>query len=618
MREKLYTPSAGSGVTPDTLAPVAAPVARGWADAPSAPLIDRTKPRMPIAVKFFIGALAFFVLTGSLTLAYLIWGGGAISDEHVDILIDGPTTSASGETVTLLITVQNRNPVTIDVANLAIDFPPGTRDADDPDTELTHQNFAVGEIEPGGGFTQTVRATLFGSENEKLSIPVRVEYETENSNATFQNTKPFEVTITTSPLSVNATSIKETSSGQSVTFSLAVRANATEPLENVGLTAQYPYGFTVTNASIPSRNSGTFFSLGDFTPGEEKRFTVTGTLSGANDDVRVFRWSAGTTADPESGKLELAYASAVSEVGITRPFIEVSLSVDGDTSAKPVIQPGDVVGAQINWKNTLPASILDGRITVKLSGPALDPHEVASRDGFYDSGTMTILFDRDTNGNLRELSPGDTGAGQFSFASLSGDKLAGLSKQEITLTVSVAGRRVGESGVAESLSSTLTRTVKVATGFTLDSRAMRTEGPFENHGPWPPVVGAETSYTILLTADNTVNEVAGAVVSMTIPSYVKYTGLAKPSDGSIAYSDATRTITWNIGTLSAHGKKEAAFQVAITPSLSQQGDAPVLVSAQKLTGTDRFTQAAVGMTAPALDIQTRRDPGYQPTYGKVQ
>lgn len=618
MREGLYASKAAPSVTPDTLIPASAPVARGWDQAPAPTLIDRTKPRMPLAVKFFIGALLFFLVAGSLTAAYLIWGSGSISDEHVDILVDGPTTSASGETVTLLITVQNRNPVAIDVSNLGIDYPPGTRDADDPDKELTHQNFDVGTIEAGGGFTQTVRATLFGSENQKLSIPMRVEYETENSNATFQKSEPFDITITTSPLSVNATSIKETSSGQSVTFSLAVRANSTEPIENVALSAQYPYGFTVTNTSIQSRNSGTFFSLGTLEAGEEKRFTVTGTLAGVNDDTRVFNWSAGTSKDAESGKLDLAYASAVSEIGITRPFIEVALTVDGDTSAKPVIEAGKRVGAQVNWKNTLPTSILDAKISVKLSGAALDPYEVSSGDGFFQSGDMTILFDRDTSRGLRELAPGDTGVGQFSFASLDGDALANLSKQEITLVVSVAGRRLSESGVSESLSSILTRTVKVATGFTFDSRAVRTQGPFENQGPWPPTVGVPTTYTIQLTAENTVNEVAGASATMTIPSYVTYTGLATPADGSVVYNEASRTITWNIGSLPAHGKKDAAFQVSLTPSISQQGDSPTLISAQKVTGTDRFTQAPVGLTAPAIDIRTHRDPAYQSSFGQVQ
>lgn len=619
MREKLYSADApqttlGTGA----VSPAPAPVPRGWEAAPRAAPVTPPHERMPIAVKFFIGALIFFGITGLVTGAYLIFGGRSISTQHVDILVVGPTTAASGETVSLMVTVQNRNPVDIDVKGFGVDFPAGTRNPDNVDEELSHVDDELGAIESGSGVTRTIRATVFGSENQTISIPIRVEYATEGSNAIFVTDKTYSITITTSPLSVNATSVTQTSSGQSITFSLAVRANATEPLPNVGLKAEYPFGFTVSNASIESRNNGSFFALGTLRPGEEKRFTVTGVIAGANEDTRVFRFTTGTTKSDESSSLEVEYATAVSEIAITRPFLDASLTIGGDASAKPVIAAGKTAQGVVNWKNTLSSPILDGKVTVRLSGSALDPSAIGSHNGFYQSSDLSILFDRDTNGDLAELEPGDTGSGSFSFASKSGDALRSVTRPVITATVSVAGRRVAETGVPETLTSTLTREIKIATDLTLASDVVYSVGPFNNAGPFPPVHDQKTTYTVRLVAENTVNEVGGAAASMTLPSYVRFTGKTNPSDGSISYSEATRTVTWNIGDIPAHGKEEAAFQIEFLPSLSQQNSAPMLVSAQKLSGTDRFTQTSVGMTGAQLNTQLRSDPAYEPIDGQVQ
>lgn len=618
LREKLYRNDAPkTTLGSDAVSPSSAPVPRGWEAAPKAAPVAPPHERMPLAVKFFLGALAFFGIAGLVTGAFILFGVRSISEDHVDILVVGPTTAASGETVSLMITVQNRNPVDINVKGFGVDFPEGTRDPDNVDEDLTHVDEVLGPIKSGSGVTRTVRATVFGGENQKISIPIRVEYTAEGSNATFVSDDTYEITITTSPLSVNATSVTQTSNNQSVTFSLAVRANATEPLENVALKATYPFGFTVSNTSIESRNNGSFFALGTLRPGEEKRFTVTGTISGANEDTRVFHWTTGTTKSEEAGSLEIEYATAVSEIAITRPFLDVSLSVAGDAGAKPVVTAGKAAQGVVNWKNTLSSPILDGKVTVKLSGSALNPSAVSSHNGFYQSSDLSILFDRDTNGDLAELEPGDTGSGSFSFAAKDGDDLRSITRPVITLTLSVAGRRVGESGVPETLTSTLTREVKVATDLTLASDIVYSVGPFANSGPFPPTNGQKTTYTVRLFAENTVNEVGGAAATMTLPSYVRFTGKTNPAS-AVTYSEATRTVTWSVGDIPAHGKKEAAFQIEFLPSLSQQNSAPMLVSSQKLSGTDRFTQSAVGMTAQQLNTQLENDPAYEPIDGQVQ
>ena len=61
---------------------------------------------------------------------------------------------------------------------------------------------------------------------------------------------------------------------------------------------------------------------------------------------------------------------------------------------------------------------------------------------------------------------------------------------------------------------------------------------------------------------------------------------------------------WNIGDVEAGGSRTVSFQVGITPSLSQVGQAPTLVSDQRIFGFDRFTRTQIERTSSAITTKT--------------
>ncbi len=119
-------------------------------------------------------------------------------------------------------------------------------------------------------------------------------------------------------------------------------------------------------------------------------------------------------------------------------------------------------------------------------------------------------------------------------------------------------------------------------------------------GPLPPTVGSETVYSVTLTAKNTVNSVGAAKETFTLPSYVRYVGVADPG---ITYNPDSRTVSWSIGDIQPGGAATARFQIAITPSSSQLNSSPVLTSDQTFSGVDRFTQQQVYASAPAVTTE---------------
>ncbi|MBU2104051.1 hypothetical protein KKD81_01360 [Patescibacteria group bacterium] len=612
MRRRLYAQDAPEQFVVPELAtePVVEPAA-AW--APPAEQTSKKKPRISWAVVFLGVAAVFFVLAVAGAAYFLIFGARSVSTDRVIISIDAPTAIASGDSVALLVSVQNNNPVQIHSTVLAVDFPETTRSSESIDVPFNHFEDTLGDIDSGVSGQQTVRAVLFGAENERISIPVRFEYRVEGSNAVFVKETTYEVVVTSSPLTVRAEAVTEATAGQPLTFAVTVRSNAKTPVEHVAVLAQYPFGFTAR------KGEGPLFAVGTLAPGEEKTITVSGTLSGESSDQKVFKFTAGTRTNEEAPLLAVSYTTTEASITLGKPFLSTSLSINHDAGASPVISAGSQAQAILSWANTLSTPILDGEILVKLSGAALDTSSVSAYGGFYRSSDTTLIFSRETNSELARLAPGNTGNGSFSFSTKSGAALAGTKNPTVTATISVSGRRVGESNVPESVSSSLVRTIKIGTDLSLKARTLRSIGAFKNTGPWPPVADKESTYTIELVLANTLNSVANTSVSATLPSYVTYTGAVSPNDGSLTYNATSRRITWNAGEVPAGaGVRSISFQVTLLPSVSQRGTSPVLMSAQQITGTDRFTQKAISFTSPEITTQAPADPQFQADYGTVR
>lgn len=618
MRQRLYAPQEPERFPASVLTPAPAPQipahAEGWAP-PVAPVPE--KRRFSKAALFLGIAAAFFVIALGAASYFLIFGGRSVSSDRISITVDGPPAVSSGDVVTLLVSIENRNPVTAGATMLSMTFPETTRSPEDASLPFTQFMDTVGDIPSGGTGEQSVRVALFGGENERVIIPIRFEYRVEGSNAVFVKEAEYEAVITSSPLSVRAEAVSESSVGQPLTFAVTVRSNAKERMDNIGVFAQYPFGFTA------ARGEGPVFPVGALEPGEERTITVSGAIAGENSDERVFRFTAGVRRGEEKTMLAVPYSSAEVLVRLAKPFLATTLSVNREASSSPVIQAGVPTQSIVSWVNTLATPILDGQVTVKLSGAALDTASVSAYSGFYRSSDTSIIYSRETESGLARLDPGATGAGSFSFRTKPGAVLAGMRNPVVTATISVAGRRVGETNVPESVSPALTRTIKVGTDLTLTARSLYSTGPFKNTGSWPPKVDQPTTYTIQLSLANTVNSVADATVSATLPNYVTYTGATSPADGSISYNAATRTVVWRAGEIepgTGYGAaaRSAAFQVSLLPSASQRGTSPILMSAPVLSGIDRFTQKQISETLPAVTTQASSDPAFLQGKAQVQ
>lgn len=615
VRERLYTPGT---VIQDVRAPMSAfhkdSVPHEWQEA------EAPKPRPRVTARhvhfagiFFAAALAFFLLSLGGVSYFFFYGGNAVSVEQIAVDIQGPTTIAGGDTVPLSLAITNKNPTAIENAALEITFPPGTRSASDVRSAYSRYVENLGTIQSGATVTRSVKAVLFGGAGQNLSLPVSLTYTTTGSNAVFVKKSVYSLAISSTPLSVSVDTATEVVSGKSLTLTVAVRSNATVPLSDVVLVGAFPFGFSVDSSSVPMSNSS--FALGTLQPGALKTVKITGTLTGQDKEMRVFRFTVGTAKSVQDQTLAVSYMTQDASVSITTPFIDTNIAINGEGGDDSVVSPGGQQTVTVSYRNTLPTNVTNAVITVTISGSGVDYGSITSQDGFYRSSDHSVVFSQDTDHDLALLVPDAAGSGSFNFSTLPADSLSGAST--VTFTISVAGSREGQENVPEQVSSTITKTAKISTVATLKALSLHNTGVLSNSGPIPPRANQATTYSIVWNVQNKTNAVAGGLVTTKLPNYVTYAG-STAGTGSFTYDPKTNTVTWNVGDLSQNASAQGVFKVSITPSTSQKGTSPALTGSVTFTGYDRFAGVSISSSADPVTTETLTEPGYMPSNGTVQ
>ena len=251
------------------------------------------------------------------------------------------------------------------------------------------------------------------------------------------------------------------------------------------------------------------------------------------------------------------------------------------------------------WANNLDTKIADLEITAKLEGTIYSRSSVTAGGGFYDSNTATVFWDKRHQSSFGSIDPGQNGTVSFSFGTISvGTDPALWKNPSMIIHVSVHGKRLDEQGVYQDVTSTFTKEIKIASALGLLSRLSYGSGPLMNSGPVPPKAEVETTYTITWSLSNSSNSVSNAQVRAVLPSYVRFVGAVSPSSESVAYSSVGGEVVWNVGEMKSGvgfgtSPREVSFQIAFLPSVSQIGEAPIVIGEAVASGEDRFTLSPV-------------------------
>jgi hypothetical protein len=559
-------------------------------------LYGMTSPRRKsIRKKLLILGGLFFVVAIAISSLIMFSGNNTISGENISISATGPISVGGGDNLSFQVTIANQNAVPIQSAALIIEYPDGSRNSTDG-KEISTERKQLDTVNANEVVNIPLLVKVFGEEDEEKEILVSIDYRVAGSNATFhKDAEPLKFKVSTSPLVMTFDTLKTVTSGQDMELKLTVQSNSPTELKDILVKVSYPTGFDFSESSPDTTSGEDSWKLATLKPGEKQTISIKGLMTGYENDVRKFNATAGIVQASDKNTLASILAQAEEEIVIEQAFLDVVVAVNGSDDTSVIIDPSGVAIVDVKFENTLDNTIYDGKISVVLSGNALNEFEVNSPEGFYDSTKNTITWDGVDVDSLKEILPGRKSNVSFT---LDPNDNAG-SAPEIKISVGVSGKRVYESDVPEKLASVAERIVKIESVPKLTATALHGSGAFVDTGPTPPVAEEVTQYTFVLRATAGSNDVTGAEVTTVLPQYVSWLDLVTDGD-TVTYNPTSRSIKWTIGDMKAGSEEEVSMQVSFLPSLTQVGITPTILEAQRFKATDRFTGTVVRAEHSAL------------------
>ena len=549
------------------------------------------------AVLFFVGSILFFAY-------YFTFGSGSLSASvaNIDLIVSAPPQVAGGEPTEIQVSITNRNRVPLELSQLVVTYPDGTRSVNDLLTPLPSVRQDLQTIQPGETKQGVLNAIFSGQAGEHKDVKVELEYRLSGSSAIFVASRQYGLLFGTSPLTVTVEGNTSAISGQPVSMTATVVSNAHTTVRDVILRTDFPFGFSFKSAEPAPVEKGVW-KLGDIGPGQKKSVVIDGIILGETGDDKVFNFTAGGRTSASSTAINTQFAENPFHVSIAEPFLGLSLSINRSSTKNVVLAPGDIVSVILNYVNNLPTQVTDAVIVARLSGVEVDGSTVQSADGFYRSTDNVMLWDKTTtDGRLGLISAGQKGSLAFSFKVPETIALKDISNPYIDISVNAKGNRLSEAGVPQNLQSATIEHIALASELQLSAQGLYFQNPFGSVGSLPPQAGKETNYAIVFTVKNTTNKITGAKVTAVIPPYVRWLGSHAPAQEKLSFNQNSSTFTWDIGDiepgvgLGDAVPRQIAISIGFNPSTSQVGEQPILLQGITLTGIDDSTKANIVLT----------------------
>lgn len=576
--------------------------------------------------KFFIFSLAFFILTLGYASYVFLAGGNTVSNDNIDISIFGNNFTAGGDELSLVVEIINRNNSSLELADLVLEYPKSSSSFQaDLSAGTERSRLSLGTIPAGTVHNENLKVVLFGEQGSVRPIKISLEYRVEGSNAIFIKEKPYEVTVSSTPINLSVDAPLTISPNQDITLNVKTTLNATKPASKILLKLDYPGGFQF-KSSIPAPSLGNnIWSLGDLAPGAERNISIVGKMLDVFDgEEKTFHIRSGSQSTSDKSMIDAVFNSLAHTITIKKPFVEARLFVNGIYQREYASYANTPIQGEIQWINNLDTKVNDLEIRAKILGNAVNRKTISASQGFYNSSEDLITWDKNSQNAFKEINPGDSGSVSFSVSPLSSFSAPGgiLPDPSINVEISISGKQLIESYATKDLNNFEFSTIRIISDVGLAAKALYYSGPFTNKGSIPPKVEKETTYTIVWSLSNTANNISKAVVRSSVPSWVRFVGPFSPADEDLTYNPSTKEIVWNIsgipkGTGITKTDRSVSFQVALTPSLSQVGTVPIIIKDAILTGHDDFAKVDVRVNKTSLRTQLDNDPLFPPGGGVV-
>jgi len=533
--------------------------------------------------------IAIFVLTLVLGAAgYWYWQRNPYSKEVLKLEILGPDSVSVCSEVVYTVKYKNNGEVRLEEPRLFFEFPEYTLLETGISRRIEIGPEELGDIYPGEEKTFQFKGRLLGKEKEVKTAKAWLSYQPKNLQARYESTTSFSTTIDSVPLTFDFDLASKVEAGREFEFSINYFSSLDYPLSNLSIKVLYPGGFEFIE-STPQGLDNSDFEIPLLNPAEGGRIEIQGRLSGSLNEQKIFKAGIGVWKDDEF----IILKEITRGTEITRPQLSVFQQINSQTDY--IANPGDLLHYEIFFRNISDEPFQDLFLVLTLEGDGFDFDTVKAESGQFQQGDNSIIWDWRSIPKLKFLDQGKEGKVEF-WINLKENWTSGEKNALLKSSVLI-------SQVKEEFET------KVNSKLEISQQASYEDEVFGNSGPMPPEVDNATTYTVIWQVKNYFNNVKNVKMRAVLPSNIRLTGKIFPESESskFAFDSGSREIIWMIGDLEAgtgifNDAPNIAFQVSLTPDLSQRNINALLINEAKITGEDQWTESAIQNQASLIKI----------------
>ncbi|MDD5144533.1 MAG: hypothetical protein PHW72_00125 [Candidatus Pacebacteria bacterium] len=549
------------------------------------------------------GAIALVVFAGIYYYQRNIY-----SKDILKLEILGPEESDLLGEVEYIVKYKNNGDARLEEPELIFEFPQYALSFDSSNSQrvIKSSDELGGAIYPGEERVLSFKARLLGRENEAKTAKASLSFRPKNLKARYESETTKTTLIKKVPLNFEFDLPSKIDSGKELKFKLNYFSNTSYPISNLRVMVEYPSGFEFLKSS-PQGIGEREWDVGLLNKAEGGRIEITGTVSGDVGEEKVFSAKIGSWQNGEFILLK----ETVRGINIIKPTLYISQQINNSPSY--LASPGDNLHYEIFFRNIGEETLTDLSLQVTLEGRSFDLQTLRVMDAEYQSGDNSILWDWKKVNDLQFLQPQEEGRVEFWVKLKDEWLIEDIKDKNPTIADKIYIGQVKEEFVN-----------RVNSKLTLVQKGVYEDEVFGNSGPVPPMVGENTTYTIMWQLKNYYNEVKNVQVKAVLPQNVRLTGKIFPEEeaGRFTFDSKSREIVWNAGDLLvSQGISTPApnisFQISLFPTSDQKNQTVPLIGKAEISGQDQWTGQVVRSSANSIDTSLPDDLNNNPGGGIV-
>ncbi|MBI2582974.1 hypothetical protein HYV98_01825, partial [Candidatus Azambacteria bacterium] len=485
-------------------------------------------------------------------------------------------------------------------------------------SERPQVRFPLGSLGEGSEGEKTFSFLFLGEVGEIKNFEAVLSYEPGTRRYTLENRTQREIRVSGETLTLHIEGPERAIASDPVEYRLKYKNDGDVGISEVRVVADLPTGFSLVSAVPEAEEHGPeMWLLGDLSSGEEGELKIAGKLSGSPGEAKTIRASIGSRVANDY----LPFKEVKFSTELAPAFLSLAVLANG--SADPVaVDPGANIRYTIRFKNGAAFPLRELVLQAQLSGEMIDLGAVNLFGGSFSSQEERAVWSGGNIPTLKELRPGEEGSVEFDLRLRESYPVRSLSDKNFRVTLKAAidtptvppgvgtGRLHAE---AEYISKVNSRLDLSALGYFTDPIVTS-----KSSGPIPPKVNQTTTYFIHWRIGSPANDIDEVLVRSVLPPNVSWGGNQLSLGGAppAEYNARTNTVSWRIrrlasGTGVVRGSLETIFRVALTPSVSEVSQVPVIFAKTEAEGRDAFTGKELATEASEIPASLPDDPSVE-------